>query len=125
MIAKNRGRRRWLWFLLAIPATPFPAFALLMLMTDLKVQDFVETVSQSMDATHVRCPHCAEYVLPEAKVCKYCKGTLTPQDPATLQKNVQEKIDSEVANIKAREYNTMVVGGVAVAFGVAVWLIFG
>lgn len=124
MIAKNRGRRSWLWFLLAVAATPLLAFALLMLITDLKVQDFVETVSQSIDATHVRCPHCAEYVLPEAKVCKYCHGTLTPQDPAVLQKNMQDKIDSEVAEIKASEYNVIVVAGAAVAFGLVVWLIF-
>lgn len=124
IIAKNRGRRSWLWFLLALAATPVLAFALLMLKADLKVEDFVETVSQSIEATHVRCPHCAEYVLPEARVCKYCKGTLVPQDPAVLQEKVQQKIEEEVAQIKAGEYNIMVVAAAAIAFGLLVWLIY-
>lgn len=124
LIAKNRGRRSWLWFLLAMAGTPVLAFALLMLKADLKVEDFVETVSQSIEATHVRCPHCAEFVLPEARVCKYCKGTLEPQDPAALQEEVQHKIEEEVAQIKAGEYNVMVVAAAAIAFGLLVWLIY-
>lgn len=125
MIARNRGRRSWLWFLLAMVASPLLAFAVLMLMVDLKVQDFVETVSQSIEATHVRCPHCAEYVLPEASVCKYCKGKLVPQDSTVFHDGVKQKIDEEVAQIKASEYNVMVVGGAAIGFGILVWLIFG
>ena len=124
MIANNRGRRNWLWLLLSLTLSPLLAFALLMLKPDLRVQDFVETVSQSIEATHVRCPHCAEYVLPEAKVCKYCKGQLTPQDPALLQQRVQEKIEAEVAEIKSGESNVLVVAGAAIAFGIIVWLIF-
>lgn len=124
IIASKRGRRSWLWFLIAMLASPLLAFAMLMFKTDLKVQDFVESVSQSMEATHVRCPHCAEYVLPEARVCKYCKGALVPQDPAVLQEGVKQKIEEEVAQIKASEYNIMVVAGAAIGFGLLVWLIF-
>ena len=30
--------------------------------------------------THVRCPECKELVRKDARICKYCKTTLIPQD---------------------------------------------
>lgn len=30
------------------------------------------------DESGVRCPHCAEFVRPEARVCKHCGRDLTP-----------------------------------------------
>lgn len=124
LVAKNRGRRMWLWMVLGVVLTPLLAFALLMAMTNLKVQDFVESVSQSLDATHVRCPQCAEYVLPEAKVCKYCNSRLIPQDPKKLMASTQEKINEQVAEIKASELNVIIVAGAAIVFGLLVWLFF-
>jgi hypothetical protein len=29
-------------------------------------------------AQRVRCPHCAEWIMPQAKVCRYCGNAVTP-----------------------------------------------
>jgi hypothetical protein len=124
MLAKNRGRRTWLWFIFALALSPLLAFGLLMMKDDLTVKEFVETVSQSMEASHVRCPHCAEYVLPEATVCKYCHGRLAPQDSSLIQLKAQERIDEGLQDIKARELNIILSGAMAVGFALLVWLIY-
>lgn len=124
MLAKHRGRRRWVWFICSLGLTPLLAFGLLMMKDDLTVKDFVETVSQSLDVTHVRCPHCAEYVLPEAHVCKYCHGRLAPQDPSVVRQKAQARIDAGLEEIQAREQTIIISGGVAVGFALLVWLIY-
>ena len=124
MLAKHRGRRGWVWFLSALFLSPLLAFGLLMMKDDLTVKDFVESVSQSLEATHVRCPHCAEYVLPEAQVCKYCRGRLALQDPAVIKQKAQARIDAGLEEIKAKEQNIIITGGVAVGFALVVWLVY-
>ncbi len=124
MLAKHRGRRGWLWFVIAMIISPLAGFALVMLKEDLAVKDFVETISQSIEATHVRCPHCAEYVLPEAVVCKFCRGRLAPQEPALVHRKAQEKIDEGLEEIKGREQTILITCGLALGFAILVWLLF-
>jgi len=124
MLAKNRGRRAWLWFILAMALTPLLAFAILMMLADLTEKEYVETMSQSLEASHVRCPHCAEYVRPEAVVCKFCHQRLAPQDPLLVEKQAQERINEGLEEIKARELNIIISGGVALGFAFIVWLAY-
>ncbi|MCU0488571.1 MAG: hypothetical protein MUE67_06440 [Anaerolineales bacterium] len=36
-----------------------------------------------LTASRVRCPHCAEWIMPQAKVCRYCGRSLGPEGHPT------------------------------------------
>jgi hypothetical protein len=79
ILANSRGRSGFGWFLLAVLLTPLLGFILVLASKDLSKAE-AAAVGVPGGATHVRCPACAEWVLPEAAVCKHCGGALTP-DP--------------------------------------------
>jgi hypothetical protein len=76
-LASNRGRSGFGWFLIAALLSPLIGAVFLLLTKDL-AQASTGTPSGPTDATHVKCPACAEWVLPEATVCKHCGGPLVP-----------------------------------------------
>jgi hypothetical protein len=76
-LASNRGRSGFGWFLIAALLSPLIGAVFLLLTKDL-AQAGTGTPSAPTDATHVKCPACAEWVLPEATVCKHCGGPLVP-----------------------------------------------
>jgi hypothetical protein len=59
-IARNVGKSFGLYFVLGI----FP------------ILDFIALILLGNKDTQ-RCPHCAENIRKEAKICKYCKNTLS------------------------------------------------
>lgn len=71
LLAAKRGRGSGNWFVISCALSPIVGLVLLFGMADL-------SVAAETDATHVKCPSCAEKVLREAVKCKHCSSVLTP-----------------------------------------------
>ena len=84
--ASNRGRSGFGWFLLAVVISPLLAGILLAVTKNRAGSDTISTLPS--ERTHVRCPQCAEFVLPEAKKCKHCGAELNADE--TLRQRVAE-----------------------------------
>ena len=83
-IAANvRGRIGIGYFFLSLLISPLLGLVLVLVLPD--------KTKPSLD-THIKCPHCAELVLPEASRCKHCQAELTPQ-PARVKTPLQQAID--------------------------------
>jgi len=76
ILAGNRGRSGVGWFLLSMVISPLLGGLFCLVSSDLSK---LAVITAPSSATHLQCPHCAEFVLPAANVCKHCNGTLTPQ----------------------------------------------
>ena len=74
IIASNRGRSGFLWFLLSVVISPLLALILVLVLPNHAYG--VQVPSQD---THKKCPDCAELVLQEAKVCKHCGAKFYPK----------------------------------------------
>lgn len=59
-IAEGKGRGKGIWFFLGLIAGPFSLIVLLLLHKD------------EVGLGNIKCPYCAEFVKPEAVVCKHC-----------------------------------------------------
>jgi ribosomal protein L32 len=112
VFANNRGRSGGGWFLLSILISPILAFIFVAVMQDLRRERQRKASAIGPD-THVKCPSCAEWVLPEAKVCKHCGG---PLEPAADFKAVRAKA---VQAAKKDDANNLAIG-VAFIFGLFV-----
>ena len=100
VLASNRGRSGFSWFLVSAFLSPLIGFIFVLVAKDLSTPaaNPTATTQTPSAATHVRCPACAEWVLPEASVCKHCGGALTPNRDFHVerarQKASEEKDDS-------------------------------
>jgi hypothetical protein len=81
LLANKRNRSPLGWFLISMILSPLLGFIFLLVIKDLSITP--DQLAPS-DATHVRCQACAEFVLPQAAVCKHC-GAALPTD-ANMQK---------------------------------------
>jgi len=70
----SKGRSGFGWFLLSMLLSPLLGFIFCAVADDLKHPK--ETVPT--EKTHVRCPDCREWVLPDARKCKHCGTALIP-----------------------------------------------
>lgn len=75
VLASNKGRSGIGWFLLSVLISPLLGLIFCAVASNLKTQALTPS-----ESTHLRCPACAEWVLPAAIVCKHCGHALTP-DP--------------------------------------------
>ena len=121
VLARQRGRHFFGWLVFALLASPLMAGVVLLMKPDLAEKDFVESVTQDMEVTHVKCPHCAEYVRPEASKCKYCQNKLTPQ-PGLGERRLQERLDEGLEDIKATQSNTIIIASLVFGAAALVWL---
>jgi len=72
VIASNKGRSFFGFFLLAVLLSPLIGIICALVAkskTDLEASNVRSGIGSR---THRKCPHCAEVVLREAKVCKHC-----------------------------------------------------
>lgn len=77
VIAANRGRSGFGWFLLAMLISPLLAGILVLALG--KVQESGAAVDTPSPRTHVRCPDCRELVRRDARKCRHCGCVLVPQ----------------------------------------------
>ena len=80
-LAQGRGRNPVGWGLLAIVVSP--VIALLFLIAAQNRAAPLVPLQHQMAATW-RCPHCAEPVRVEAKLCPHCRSALPGLEPALL-----------------------------------------
>lgn len=69
--ASGRGRKGFGWTVLACLISPVAAGIFLMV-----IDDRSPHARQPIPATHVDCPACGERILRDARVCRYCGGTV-------------------------------------------------
>lgn len=120
-LAKQRGRSLFNWFIVSAIVSPVLGFVLLMMMKDLALADALDTVTHDLELTHVKCEHCAEYILPEASVCPYCRNAVTPQ-PESVKQRLAEKM-AETEEIQAGKQGNFIIGiGIVVGISLIAWL---
>ncbi len=113
VFASSKGRSGFGWFLLSLIISPILGFLFVAVLPNLKVQAAV-LASQPSAKTHVRCSACAEWVLPQAAVCKHCGAELKPDTGFEVRQRAaaeQEKADD------LRDYRYGL-AAVAIAIGV-------
>jgi hypothetical protein len=115
VFAHNRGRSGGGWFLLSLIISPLLGLLFVAISKDLRKEQQAQA-STPGPTTHRRCPACAEWVLPQASVCKHCQGALQPDQQ--FQANVATKQAADHAlDIKTRRiYIGIIVGIVALLF---------
>lgn len=96
LLANKRGRSTFGWFVIAVLLSPLVGFIFLLVLDDLS-PSAGSSAGVPSGATHVKCPACAEWVRPEATVCKHCGHALEPDADFYVRKaNFQ-------ANYKAKK----------------------
>lgn len=96
--ASNRGRSGFGWFLLSLFISPLLGIIFCAVSKDLSKAGTTATTTEPSLATHVKCPACAELVLPEAKACKHCGQALTPDLDFAQRQLVQAKQEKSEDN---------------------------
>jgi hypothetical protein len=87
-IASGKGREFWAWFIYGFFLFPIALIHILVVHRELSVEEVAHAAAlriateRAAGAGRVACPHCAEKILPEAKVCRYCGRDVIPTEPA-------------------------------------------
>ena len=110
VFASKRGRSGFGWFVLSMLLSPLLGLLFVAVSKDLSR---APGTAQPSAATHVKCPACAEFVLPEATVCKHCGGHLVPSGRIHQQ---------QAAQAQATETTNLIMG---VVFIVALFAVAG
>ncbi len=81
VIASNRGRSGFGWFLLSLVLSPLICLILVLALgkTGAAAAPRDEAGQVITTESHVRCPDCRELVRRDARKCKHCGTALTPQ----------------------------------------------
>lgn len=108
--ASNKGRSGFGWFLLAMLLSPLLGFIFCAIAKDLS-RPVVD--SAPSDKTHMKCPACAEYVLPAAIMCRHCGESLKPQ-PDYVEQRARETDDIE-------SKTNLIFVGVLFVIGLVLW----
>jgi predicted nucleic acid-binding Zn ribbon protein len=108
ILGSNRGRSGFGWFLIAVITSPLLGLIFLLVLKDLSKKEPATTGPSA--ASHRKCPACAEWVLPEAQVCKHCGAALQP-DPGFHARKKQE-----AAAAASQESQNLLIGVGAIAF---------
>lgn len=78
IIAYSKARFGIGYFFLSLILTPILIGILVLVLPSLKAQPIVASSEMATPDSHVRCPACAEFVLPAAAKCKHCGVALVP-----------------------------------------------
>ena len=115
MFAGQRGRGTGNWFLVSTLLSPVLGFIFLIASPNLR-----QTPEQADAAKRIKCPTCAELVMPEASVCKHCGAALTPDLSYATRTAAQHK--EQAAQAEARTTLKVVAAIVAVGFFIYIWV---
>lgn len=121
MLAQQRGRGFFNWFLVGFCLSPLLGAVILMMKQDLALSEAIDTITHDMEMTHVKCPSCTEYVMPEATVCPYCRHDLEP-NPEYVKQRLADKLAEEAELRRGRQFNFIIATGVAVGLVIVGWL---
>lgn len=108
--ASNKGRSGIGWFVLSVLISPLLGFVFCVACKDLSIK--AQPASPSL-ATHRKCPSCAEFILPEAIVCKHCGSNVEPDKGFANRKMAEAQIKD------TKESISMLAAVAALIFGVA------
>lgn len=123
-LAHRQGRNVWYWLAISLALTPLLGGVLLMMARPPAPQgDTHYTVTHDMELTHARCPHCAEYVLPELTRCPYCKGELQP-NTALIEERRAEKQAEEQGLAAQLRLNRLLSVGIVIGIAVLIAVLF-
>ena len=81
LIAKSKGRNSFVWYWLGL-LLPFVALLLVSIINP----------SAAYLAARRKCPHCAELIRDEAKVCKHCGRALAPMEPRVVTPSESKEV---------------------------------
>lgn len=101
IFASNRGRSGFGWFLLSVLISPLLGLLFCAVSKNLNERQLAAVASAR---THRKCPACAEFVLPEATVCKHCRSPLSA-DTGFVQNQVTARKEAE-----AKETTNLITG---------------
>lgn len=90
VLASKRGRNGFGWFVLSCFITPILGAIFVLAFEDLAAVKSSASKTPSA-ASHRKCPACAEWVRPEASVCKHCQAQLTPDPNFHARKATEER----------------------------------
>lgn len=115
VLASNRGRSGVGWFLLSMLISPLLGLLFVAVSKDL-AKAAREAADRPGADTHVKCAQCAEWVLPEAKVCKHCGAALVPVTGFQARRQVKsaEEAKGQRADMQAALITLAVVVVVAI-----------
>ena len=99
--ASNRGRHGFGWFLIACAISPILAGVFLAVTKNKATEEEKPT---SIEETHVRCVQCAEFVLPQAKICKHCGATLNPD------MDFEMRLQKDKRKTQKEDRNNLIIG---------------
>jgi phosphate/sulfate permease len=95
IVANSRGRSGFGFFLLSVVLSPLLGGLLAIGLPSLNTSSTAGQAQPSA-STHVRCDKCAEFILPEASVCKHCGAPHFPDlGFLELQKSQVEREESK------------------------------
>lgn len=98
ILASNRGRSGLVWFFLSLLLSPLLGLVFCLVSKDLSA---AKVQQQPNGQTHRKCPKCAEFIKPEASVCKHCGAEVTPEP---------ERFTSAANALKDEENSNAVLG---------------
>lgn len=102
IMAHNRGRTGFGWFILAALLSPLLMGLLVLVLRDLSR---APGLAEPADTPQVRCPDCRELVRADARKCKHCGAALVPratQDDASVWGEIGAELAEAVKAKAAR-----------------------
>lgn len=91
MVAHYKGRNLWLWTIFGLLA-PIIGLAAAVLRPPNKKTVEKRILSRGEEK---RCPHCAELVKREARICKHCQQPLSVAERASFRQASFDALDSD------------------------------
>lgn len=114
--ATNRGRGSGNWFVISLVFSPLLGLIILALLPNL--ENKAPVADGPTEKTHVKCIKCAEFVMPEASVCKHCGAELTPDSGYVMRIHRQDLVAKD-----EEQQNTVIGWSIIIGIGVVIWLI--